>query len=161
LRPDHVESGSTVATLRPLYFQSWFVGTQSALVLCFAGSLILLRRRERRANDSDGVRLREASSAIGNCLAEMDTASAAGDPARFFQSARAALQQKLATRWHVAPASITIAEIDARLNGDGTEIRRVFALADQAAYSGQQLTTADFQQWKETVRDKLNHKEAL
>ena len=161
LRPDHVESGRTVATLRPLYFQSWFMGTQSALVLCFAGGLIFLRRRERRANDSDGVRQREAASAIENWLAEMDAASAAGDPARFFQSARAALQQKLATRWHVAPASITIAEIDARLNGDGAEIRRVFALADQAAYSGQQLTTADFQQWKETVRDKLNHTEAL
>jgi hypothetical protein len=65
------------------------------------------------------------------------------------------LQQQLATRWHVAPASITIAEIDARLNGDGAEIRRIFALADQAAYSREQLTTADFQQWKETIRNQL------
>ena len=48
-------------------------------------------------------------------------------------------------RWHLAPASITIAEIDARLNGDGGEIRRVFALADQAAYSGQHLKTEDFE----------------
>ena len=128
---------------------------------CFAGSLISLRRRERRASDSDGTRQREAASAIENYLAEMDAASAAGDPARFFQSARAALQQNLATLWHVAPASITIAEIDARLNGEGEEIRRVFVLADQAAYSGQPLSTADFQLWKETVREKLNHTEAL
>ena len=98
---------------------------------------------------------REASSAIASCLAEMDAASTAGDAARFFQSARAALQQRLATRWHVAPASITIAEIDARLNGDGAEIRRIFALADQAAYSGQHLGAADFQQWKEIVRGQL------
>lgn len=161
LCPDHVETGSTVATLRPVYFQTWFVGSQSALVLCFAGGLIFLRRREHRMNDADGARRRVASSAIASCVAEMDAASIAGDAVRFFQCARAALQQRLATRWHVVPASITIAEIDARLNGDGAEMRRIFALADQAAYSGQQLGAGDFQQWKETVRGQLNHTEEL
>jgi hypothetical protein len=91
----------------------------------------------------------------------MDVASTADDAARFFQSARVALQQKLGTRWHVAPASITIAEIDGRLNGQGAEIRRVFALADQAAYSGQRLSTADFNQWKEVVRQQIKQTEAL
>jgi BatD DUF11 like domain len=161
LRPDHFETGRTVATLRPLYFQPWFVGGQSALVLGFAGGLIFLRRRERRANDADGARRREATALVTSCLAAMDAASVAGDTPRFFESARAALQQKLATRWKVAPASITIAEIDARLNGAGAEIRRLFALADQAAYSGQHLSTADFQQWKEIVRDQLKHTEEL
>jgi hypothetical protein len=161
LRPDHIETGSTVATLRPLYFQPWFVGSQSALALCFAGGFILLKRHERRANDTDGVRRRESSCAITSCMADMDAASMSDDVARFFQSARATLQQELAARWHVAPASITIAEIDARLNGEGGDIRRVFALADQAAYSGQHLGAADFQQWKEIVRDQLKHTEAL
>jgi hypothetical protein len=150
-----------VASLRPLYFQAWFVGSQSALVLCFAGGLFFLRRNERRANGADGARRHEASSEIASCLAEMDAASTAGDAARFFQSARVALQQKLAAPWHIAPASITIAEIDARLNGQGGEIRRVFALADQAAYSRQHLSTADFNQWKEIVREQIKHTEAL
>jgi hypothetical protein len=161
LRPDHAETGRTVATLLPLYFQRWFVAGQSALVLCFAGGLIFLRRQERRANDTDGARRREASGAVANCVAEMDASSTAGDAARFFQSARVALQQQLAARWNVAAASITIAKIDARLNGEGGEIRRVFALADQAAYSGQYLSTADFQQWKEIVCNQLKQSEAL
>lgn len=161
LCPDHVETGSTVATLRPLYFQTWFVGSQGALILGFVGGLSFLRRRERRVNDADGARRREASSAIATCLAEMDAASIAGDAARFFQCARAALQHSLAARWHVIPASITIAEIDARLNGEGAEMRRIFALADQAAYSGQHLGAGDFQQWKETVRGQLKHTEEL
>ena len=161
LRPDHVETGGTVATLQPLYFQPWFLGTQGALVLGFAGGLIGLRRRGRRANDTDRARRREASSAIEQCLAEMDTASAENNSVHFFQSARAALQEKLATRWHVAPASITIAEIDERLNGDSADVRRIFALADQAAYSGQNLSTADFQQWKEIVRNQLSQTEAI
>ena len=161
LRPDHVETGSTVATLRPLCFQPWFVGSQCALALSFAGGLIFLRRRERRANDMNGARQREASSAITSCLAEMDDAAAQGDAGRFFQCARAALQQKLASRWHVVPASITIAEIDAHLNGEGEGIRRIFALANQAAYSGQQLSTGDFQQWQKTVRSQLKDGEEL
>ena len=161
LRLDHVEAGGTVATLRPLYFQPWFVGTQSALILSFAGGLVFLCRRESRVQDTKGARRREASAAIGQCLAQMDVASAADDPVHFFQSARAALQHQLATRWHVAPASITIAEIDARLNGDGAEIRHIFALADQAAYSREQLTTADFQQWKGAIRNQLKQTEEL
>ena len=161
LRPDHAETGNTVVTLRPLYFQPWFVGTQSALILSFAGGLVFLRCRESRVQDTKGARRREASAAIGQCLAQMDAASVAGDPVHFFQSARVALQQQLATRWQVAPASITTVEIDARLNGDGAEIRRIFALADQAAYSREQLTTADFQQWKEIVLNQLKQTEEL
>jgi hypothetical protein len=161
LFPDRVETGSTVGTLRPLYFQAWFVSSQSVLVLGFAGGFIFLRRREKRANDADGARRCEESSVITSCLAEMDAASVAGDTGRFFQFARAALQQRLATSWHVVPASITIADIDARLNGEGGEMRRIFALADQAAFSGQHLSAGDFQQWKETVRGQLNHTEEL
>jgi hypothetical protein len=112
-------------------------------------------------SETDGAREVEASSAVANCMAEMDAASAAGDAARFFQSARVALQQRLAGRWQVAPASITIAEIDGHLNGDGGEIRRIFAIADQAAYSGQHLKTEDFKEWKEIVCNQLKHAEAL
>ncbi len=161
LRPDHVVTGATVASLRPLCFQPWFVGTQGALVLCLAGGFFALRRHERRANDADGAQRSEASSAIASCLTEMEAASTAGDAARFFQSARIALQHKLAASWHVAPASITIAEIEARLNGEGGEIRRVFSLADQAAYSKQRLSTADFEQWKEVGREQIKQTEVL
>jgi hypothetical protein len=91
----------------------------------------------------------------------MDTASANRDISGFFQSARSALQQYLGTRWHVAPASITMAEIDMRLNGNGTNVRRIFALADQAAYSGQTLTTADLPQWREIVHEQLKQMEEV
>jgi len=161
LRPDLVETGNTVATLCPLYFQPLFLGTQGALVLGFAGGLVILRRREQRAHDVDGARQRESTGAITACLDEMDTASANGDISGFFQSARSALQQYLGTRWHVAPASITMAEIDMRLNGNGTNVRRIFALADQAAYSGQTLTTADLPQWREIVHEQLKQMEEV
>jgi hypothetical protein len=161
LRPDRLETDSTVATLLPLYFQPGYLAAQCALGLGLAAGFVILCLRQRRASDREGHLRRKASSAMPGLLAEMDAASAAGDSAGFFQSARAALQQRLSACWGVAPASITIAEIDARLNGDGAEIRRVFALADQAAYSGQHLAAADFQQWSGTIRDQINRLEAL
>jgi len=54
-----------------------------------------------------------------------------------------------------------VAEIDGRLNGDGVEIRHIFALADKAAYSREQLTTEDFQQWQTVVRQQLKQMEEL
>jgi hypothetical protein len=159
LRPDRVETGDTVATLLPLYFQPRFVGSQGALVLCLAVGFLFLRQREKRANDAEGARRRAAESAIAGCLAEMDAAAGSGDATRFFAAARAAFQQKLAVRWHIAPASITQADLDERPDSDHAEIRRIFALADEAAYSGQHLSTADFLQWKETVRGLLKQAE--
>jgi hypothetical protein len=156
LRPDHAVTGVTVASLRPLYFQRWFLVMQGGLLIAFAALGFLLRRREARAHDPAIEREKTARKAVESCLAEMDRAANAGDAVRFFNAARNALQHRLATRWGLVPEAITIAEVDARMNGDGAEIRRLFALADQAAYSGQHLDAGDFQQWKSAVIHQLN-----
>jgi len=44
----------------------------------------------------------------------------------------------------MTPTAITLAEIDTRLNGDDENVRRVFALADELAYSGDAAIDADF-----------------
>jgi hypothetical protein len=159
LRPDMVETGDTVATLQPVYLQPWFVGSQGALVLCLAAGLLFQRRQERQANDTDAARRRAASGAIARCLLEMDAAAGTGDPTRFFSAARTALQQRLAARWQIAPSSITQSDLDGHPEVDQPEIRRVFAMADEAAYSGTKLSTADFLQWKEIVRRQLTQLE--
>ena len=91
----------------------------------------------------------------------MDTAADAGDTTRFFVAARTALQQRLAARWQIAPGSITPSDLDGHPEVDQPEIRRVFAMADEAAYSGNKLSTTDFLQWKETVRRQLKRLETL
>jgi hypothetical protein len=161
LYPDEVETGSTVATLQPLYFRPWFLGSQGALALCLAAGLLFQRSRERRGLDRTGARRRAAEAAVAGCLAEMGVAAGAGDARRFFAAARSALQQRLGARWNVAPASITLADLDERLNGGSTEMRRIFSLADQAAYSRENLSPADLKQWQESVRQQLNLGEEL
>ena len=53
----------------------------------------------------------------------------------------------------MAPEQISLADVDARLGGDADhqEIRQIFALADEASYSGDNVKAADFERWTQVV----------
>lgn len=156
LRPDMTVSGSTVRTLQPLYFQPGFLASQAALALAFIGAGFWLRRNERLNLDPTRATRQQELKAVDRFLAEMDSAAHAGDSTGFFLSARQALQHALAWRWKMAPGAITAAEIESRLNDDGENARRVFALADELAYSGNSSIHPDFAAWKQAVRHFIN-----
>jgi hypothetical protein len=84
----------------------------------------------------------------------MQEAARAGDAALFFEAARTALQPLLAARWQLAPEEITTAEVDGRA-GTESDIRQLFALADEAKYSGRKLNATDFARWLRMVRRQL------
>jgi hypothetical protein len=85
----------------------------------------------------------------------MQEAAGRGDAPQFFTAARAALQHTLAATWQIPADQITLADVDARLGNDGDDIREIFALADEANYSGDALQATDFQRWIDTVRGRL------
>jgi hypothetical protein len=151
LRPDHAVTTARVDTLIPPYFQPRFLGLSSVLALLFGGGWVELRRRERIALDTQRQCERARTQLTQTLLERMTAASAAGDAARFLNSARSALQQTLSARWQVAPEEISEA-LDARLEGaDREDIRQIFALADEANYSGSDLQAADFERWTQIV----------
>jgi hypothetical protein len=91
-------------------------------------------------------------------LAQMETAAATGDAQVFFSSARLALRQALAARWHVAPQSIGLEDIDAHLGPDDEDVRQLFASADEATYSGCDSVIGDHEHWKQVVLRQLNER---
>ena len=152
LRPDHAVSEARVDSLIPPYFQPRFVGFSSVLALLFGGGWIALRRRELNARDTKRQRELARVQLTRTLLERMAAASAAGNAAVFLSSARSALQQALSARWEVAPEQIAEDLIDARLEGaDKDDIRQIFALADEANYSGDDLKAADFERWTQIV----------
>ena len=156
LRPDHAVTEARVNSLTPLYFQPRFVGLSSVLALVFGAGWVTLRRRERNALDIQRQRELARSQLTQALVEKMSAASAAGDAPVFLNSARAALQQTLSARWQVAPEEISEALIDARLeDADRDDIRQIFALADEANYSGDELKAADFARWTEIVTRQL------
>jgi hypothetical protein len=50
---------------------------------------------------------------------------------------------------------MTPAELDTQLGAESEEIRELFALADEANYSGHVLTTTDFERWMQIMRHRL------
>jgi hypothetical protein len=87
----------------------------------------------------------------------MDSAVAKEDAAAFFLSARGALQQRLGERWRMLPQAITLNEINARLNGDGDNIRPIFEFADAISYSRQSPDAEGLREWKSLVLNELKN----
>ena len=155
-RPDHALAGARVDTLVPPYFEPRFVGLVSALALLLAGGWAELRRRERNASDIRKARERARTQLVAAMLERMSAAATGLDPTVFFNSARSVLQQTLGARWDIAPEIITVADIDSRIEGaDRDDLRQIFALADEANYSGDKLKAADFERWTQVVRRQL------
>ena len=154
LRPDHAVTEARVASLVPPYFQPRFIAIPTVLALLFGGGWIALRRRERNALDIHRERERIRSQTIRTLTEQMAGAAAKRDAPSFFNAARSVLQQTLNARWPDTPAEqITLDELDARLDGpDKNDIREIFILADEANYSGDALTSADYERWTELVR---------
>jgi hypothetical protein len=158
LRPDHADSGNSVASLVPRYFQPPFLAVPSALALAFTAAWFWLRRREQAANNSNAALQRATSQATATWLAQMETAAAAADTQVFFSSARSALRHALAARWQVAPQNIGLEDIDTHLGPDGQDVHQLFARADEATYSGCDEDIGNLEHWKQIVLRQLNER---
>lgn len=161
LAADKAEAGSSVRDLRPVFLSPWFIGVQGLIILAAAAGLVGLRFRERRRHDPALHRRRTARSAMETSLARMENAAQTGNASVFFVSARDALRERLASRWHIPSTAVTISEIDRRLNGDAGELHELFALADRAAYAGLPPGAEQLDQWKCIVTEQLKHVETL
>ena len=91
-------------------------------------------------------------------LAQLEAAARAGNASLFFNSARDALQEILATRWHVPSDQVTTAEVQERLGDD--DIGKIFAFADESKYSGHDLGATDLGRLARVVRRAVAVEEA-
>jgi hypothetical protein len=153
LRPDHIDTGESSKSLVPLYFQPRYLSIPGVLSVALTGAWLWMRRRAQASN-GDNVQQAHRMK-VARLLAQMDQAAAAGDVMGFFNSARTAVRGTLAARWQVSPESITPESTDSRLGTNAADIRRLFDLADEAAYSGSMLEHIDTQKWRLLVLRQL------
>jgi hypothetical protein len=159
--PDRVEAGSFVSTLQPLFLRPWFIILNVLVWGALAAVFCSLRRRARLTADPRLARARQADRAIHDQLIEMDSAIQHAQTPAFFAAARRALQQRLGERWDLPPETITLTEINSRLNGHADGIRPVFQMADQVAYSHANLPAGDLAGWKRILNEQLKELETL
>jgi hypothetical protein len=145
LRPDHPQPRSEVDELRPLYFRGEVLGVSLALALTLLGGWFGVRRPSAVGVSKQAERV----------LRQLDAAARTGESSSFFEVAHHGLLQAFAARWRIAPEEITATELHARLGPTGEEIERLFALADEAKYSGYRMAAADFERWMVVIRSQL------
>ena len=148
-RPDHPDDGSGRGRSPiPLYFQPAFTAVPPLILIAISMAWFWTRRTER-----SGAAVRMEPSlppSVDSLERELDGYAAAGDARSFLAAARAALGKVLAVTWGMDPAVVTTEEVVSKLGAD-SELARVFALAEEAAYSTLRLTPADFRRWKLVV----------
>ena len=153
LKPDHAITESYTDTLVPLYLQRGFLLASSLMTLAFAGVWLALHRRAT-PRPPPTQRDRITSAWATRVLEQMQAAAQAGNSALFFNTARSALQQKLAARWEMTPEEITTTEVESRLPGDA--IGDLFAQADEVNYAKGAARKTDFTYWSQIVRHELS-----
>jgi len=156
LRPDHALAGNLTNSLLPPYMQPRFLAVPCVLTLAFAGAWFGLRRRDSAPAGAGRIE----SQTLKRLLALMEQAAQSGDSRAFFGAARLALQQTFAARRHSAPDQETAVHLDARRGDDASDVRRLFALADEIEYSGYRPTATDYSRWMQVVRKQISSEEA-
>jgi len=117
----------------------------AALALLFAAGLFARGRTPRSAVPKTTQRALNALSDLVR----------SGNAAAFYVAARELLLESFSRLWHLPVEEITAAELDAHLGPDAADISRLFALADEAKYSGHGATNADLAPWLQLVRRHL------
>jgi hypothetical protein len=147
LRPDHAAAGDASASLVPLYCQPRYVALPSVMAVGLPLVWLWLRRRDRRQRLSGSASGSGRAADRARLLGDMDRALAAGNVGNFFAAVRTLLLDEMSSRWRLAPEAVTMAEIEARLGAD-SELRNLFALADEALYSGRRFARPELERWR-------------
>jgi hypothetical protein len=157
LRPNKLETGAFVSTLRPVYLSPWFIAGQAIPLLALIGGLAFIRR-QKDISHPERLRATAVQQAIRSQIDAMDTAMKNRQTEAFFIHARSAFQQRFGHEWKMTPDAITLADVEARLHDGLDTVRPVFEMADQAKYSDLHFEDADLQQWREAVVNQLAEK---
>jgi hypothetical protein len=158
--PNKLDAGSFTRTLRPWVLSPWFLAVNAFEITGAAMALGLIRHHRRLSNDPKRTRATAADRAVRAQLDAMNIAARQNDACAFFLAARRAIQHRLGARWGLPAHAITLADVDARMNGEADGFRSIFEFADEMIYTGRTFV-ADLPSWMETVDTELKRLEAV
>ena len=161
LAPDKLATGSFTATLRPWLLDPWLVAFALLPPVTAFGAYFMLRRKRGMKGDPKHIHLANSQRALRTQLENMDRAAAAGDTGGFFAAACSAFQNLLGLRWSLPPRTITLADINARLNGEADGLRTIFGMADEVAYTGRAFAPDELRRLQTLINHELQKLKAL
>jgi hypothetical protein len=161
LAANNLDAGRFTATLRPWFLNPWLVALALLPSAAMLGLWFFIRHRTRLARDPEQLRRASSQRALAAQLQAMERAAGSGEAAEFFAAACAAFQILLGRRWGLSPRTITLAEINARQNGEADGLREIFNLADEAVYTGRGFAPYELRRLLALVNNELRTLEEL
>ena len=155
MAPDQEVPAHASSSLRPLVLRPWFIAVNGLTLAGLILGAMLSAVRSRRASDPRRLEREAAEKAVKESLATMDAALKEKDDARFFDAARRALQERLASQWQVPVTKVTLPEIRTRLNGHAEGVSTILQTADDVTYAGKRFTAPDLKHWRDLVKTQL------
>jgi hypothetical protein len=155
MAPDQEVPAHASSSLRPLLLRPWFVAMNGLTLAVIILGAFVRAVRVRRTRHPRQLELEVAENAVKESLATMDAALMAKDDTRFFDAARRALQERLASQWQVPVTKVTLPEIRARLNGHAEGVSTILQTADDVTYAGKRFTAPDLERWRDLVKTQL------
>lgn len=143
------EPGRSVATLRPLQEQGWFLALQLLPVLVFGGLWAWERRRRYREQHPEVVRRCVARRELRRAKRQLHRAARAGATVEFTRCGVSALQIVCAPHYPAEPRALVCADILAVLPAEerqgsmGELVRRLFAAANATRFSSDAVPPGD------------------
>lgn len=157
MAPDQEVPAHASSSLRPLVLRPWFIAMNGITFVMIILGAMLGAIRSRRAKDPSRLEREAAEKAVRESLATMDEALKEKDDTRFFDAARRALQERLASQWQVPVTKVTLPEIRARLNGHAEGVSTILQTADDVIYAGKRFAAPDLRHWRDLVKTQLEH----
>lgn len=155
MAPDQEVPVHARSSLRPLVLRPWFIDLNGITFVVIVLGAVFSAIRSRRAKDPRRLEREAAEKAVKDSLVAMDEALKENDDTRFFDAARRALQERLASQWHVPVTKVTLPEIRARLNGHAEGVSTILQTADDVTYAGKRFTAPDLKHWRDLIQSQL------
>jgi hypothetical protein len=114
-----------------------------------------LFRRPGTARAEEAAMARKPERNLRGKLGEMQAAAESGDSQGFFRAARAALQLRLSDKECLHPESITLAELQRRMEGIPVELHDFFLRADEMFYAARNGAAVDLRRYDQLIRAEL------
>jgi len=156
LAPLQLEAGKMNAKLEPLFARRWFQIFAAVLFLLLCALLAVKIKKARFAANPELQRQKSMTQLRGVREQEIETCLLARDSRGFLSACRTAIQEQLGLLWNMEAAAITLADLQKRLPSDSA-FCRIFSAAEESAYSGQELTTKQMQQFAADLKKELGN----
>ncbi len=156
LAPLQLDAGKMNKQFTPLFTKRWFQVLCVIFLLATCVTVIVIFRKARFTNSPQLQRQKNMRQLLHAREQEIEKYLQSTDSRGFLASCRVAIQEQLGQLWDMEAGAITLADLQKRLPQDSV-LCVIFSAAEESAYSGQELSKQQMQEFADSLKKELTN----